>query len=184
MKRVLSVFIAPMMALCIASCGGSGSGSGKSSANTGSNTIVAASANDKGNDKAYTATITPADGWIKKEGAAVPMFEKEGSTVILKTEMIPASCKTPEEFVAFVQGKLKEVSPYRDGTFSPTLKTIVGGMDALEFSVTTTIRNMPFKSKMIYICKGSSAYTITCSSMNYDELNDEFQRMIHSYSLN
>ena len=183
LKNVAAIAIC-LAGLCITSCGGNSRPNNSSNSEKVSNQEDTSSKNAEVG-KTYSASITPAEGWVLIEGSVLPTYESEtiiGASLLLTTDRIPSEVNTADEYVSFAQGLLKKSFP--SAVFSATTKSKVGGMDAVEYTYTVDA-GLKMKLRMVYICKGGKAYTITCCSLekDFDKANIDFQKMIDTYSL-
>jgi len=169
MKKTLVLTLALILALSLAACGGRNSGDGQDTTDT---TIP---------EGRLMPSIVPAAGWEEME-SAVPAWQKDGSMIMLTVDIIPQDeVSTPEEFVIYAQDKLKE--SFEDAAFGATSQTKVNGMNAVEYTYTIQTWGVEQTFRVLYICTDIYAYTITCSSMDFEAVNTDFQRMIDSFTL-
>jgi len=179
MKRLLVFIFILTLALSLAACGGSPA---NDPANPDNPATTAAGSGGYVPPVKRTPSITPAAGWEENTQSYHPMWEKETSSIQLSVDVIPLDeAPTPEAYVEFAQGKLKNSFP--EAVFSETKQAKAGGMDALEYTYTITTWGMQLTLRTLYVCRDYYAYTITCSAMDYGAASADFQRMIDSFTL-
>jgi hypothetical protein len=178
MKQVIKFSIlTAIVTIAVIGCGGSGNRNAAASEQSESSVETPSKSSD------LTFSITPLDGWSKRDIRGGVQYTKDGASFIIMSQSLPSDYTTPEAFLTIVQEELKKTPTFAEGVFSPVSKTKLGGHDAFEFTASTGMVGMSYKNIMIYIFKGSKAYSITYGGLDFDSYANDFQTMINSYTL-
>ena len=199
MKKLIALTLALVLALSLAACtitknDNSGGNSNPPSSNPGNtnspSTPPSSTSQTPSNDPVIvtelTPSITPAEGWtVEDDTAKFPKYKNSdvigASFTIMYTQSFGSDIKTADEYVKYVYDSMYDKD---NPSFSEITKTTVGGMDALEFTYTTT-GVMGIKFVVVHVCQDAKAYGIMYAALepDFDTLKGDFQSMLDSYTL-
>ena len=130
-------------------------------------------------------TVKAPEGWKKHTASSAPEhYMKNGSSLMLTIDSVPAEAKTPDTYVEYVKKLLQK--SFKNVQFEPVIKRTINGADARELCYTAEMSGMKMKYDVVYVLKQTKAYTLTAGGMAemFDSMKADYQAFFNSFKLN
>lgn len=190
MKKILAGILSLLLILSLfAGCGKDKSATEES----GSSAVASDTAQDQevadqetAESAAPTASdisVTVPDGWESIDGAALAQYMKGTASFMVTCDTVPADVNGPDAFVEFAQTQFK--SSFPDSEFSDPKTVTINGMDGRQMEFTASASGIEMKYRIIYILKGSNAFTLTCGDMSddFDAVAADYESIVNSFKI-
>lgn len=96
---------------------------------------------------------------------------------------VPAGINGSDEYVEYAQKQYKKT--FSDASFAESKAITVDGVEGRDDSFTYSASGMKMKTRVVYLLKGSQAYTLTSRTLDeeFDKTEDDVQSMIEAFKM-
>ena len=125
------------------------------------------------------------NGWMKKDQtAALAQYQKGTGSFIVTVDTMPANANTPDKYIEYVKGKLKNT--FKDIVFESVSTGKKETYETRELKYNVSMSGLKLKYDVLYIFVQGKAYTLTAGNMEGSinaEYTSDIKKLFMSFKL-